>query len=551
MSLPLLRDAQVVQSMAGSGTTPQESTILVDLRAVRDLIAAFDWVAVELNATTCSLLLLLDQKLTAQEETAMKHLVAALSSSQWVVVVVPPQRTDEPMVKLPFQAALAAVQDELMPPISLIMCCPDTQSDASSQVAPPPGRAIMHQISAVVQEIMGHSVEASQPLMDAGLTSSDAVTLVATLEEAMGLTLPGTLAFDHPSLDAIAKYVTSLTVEPDPQAEGAIDLEADSYAAHHSGTIGIMGRAEIERLLGDAVADILGHGVGHSQPLMEAGMTSSNAVALVSQLEDVFGASFPGTLAFDYPSLGAISEFILAEVGSKGPLAVPPATAKTAVAPGVPHERAATAGMLCRALEADDRAAGFLLMGLMRALVLTGSCVYPWPKLIQKLGSAGVYSYDYRFPGGYELSDTLKDCVDVVPLERWDSGNLKGLSPEIVSCLGCVPAPSCVKFSLQYRAYGPLWVLDHWTNHHLWTLIAIADSRVKYTHRLGLFVKSTAMFDPPLLGLLQSEAECMDPQQRLLLLCAVTTLKVCISVQSHVFVRQRSRFLKSAVSPYS
>jgi len=47
-------------------------------------------------------------------------------------------------------------------------------------------------------------------------------------------------------------------------------------------------------------------------PLMEAGLTSNSAVLLRDELsKDLPGISLPPTLIFDYPSIQAISEFVL------------------------------------------------------------------------------------------------------------------------------------------------------------------------------------------------------------------------------------------------
>merc|ERR1711924_241708 len=47
-------------------------------------------------------------------------------------------------------------------------------------------------------------------------------------------------------------------------------------------------------------------------PLMQAGITSNTAVILRDQLsQDLPGVNLPPTLMFDYPSIGAISEFIV------------------------------------------------------------------------------------------------------------------------------------------------------------------------------------------------------------------------------------------------
>merc|ERR1711972_453065 len=51
-------------------------------------------------------------------------------------------------------------------------------------------------------------------------------------------------------------------------------------------------------------------------PLMEAGVTSSTAVILKDELaQEIPGVKLPPTLIFDYPSISAISEYIMEKVG--------------------------------------------------------------------------------------------------------------------------------------------------------------------------------------------------------------------------------------------
>jgi hypothetical protein len=63
--------------------------------------------------------------------------------------------------------------------------------------------------------------------MSAGLDSLGAVELRNSLEASLGLTLPGTLVFDYPTVDALSDYVLSIQVEagalgPELQGDGII-----------------------------------------------------------------------------------------------------------------------------------------------------------------------------------------------------------------------------------------------------------------------------------------------------------------------------------------
>ena len=64
-------------------------------------------------------------------------------------------------------------------------------------------------ISAVVRNVLGSDADPDQPLMEAGLDSLAAVELRNELGATLGLDLPATLMFDHPTVTALAAYVHS------------------------------------------------------------------------------------------------------------------------------------------------------------------------------------------------------------------------------------------------------------------------------------------------------------------------------------------------------
>ena len=84
---------------------------------------------------------------------------------------------------------------------------------------------------AVVAEILGTSLEASQPLMAAGLDSLGAVELRNSLESRFGITLPGTLVFDYPTVAALAGYIASRLQPAAATAEAAGPLDLFSLGA--------------------------------------------------------------------------------------------------------------------------------------------------------------------------------------------------------------------------------------------------------------------------------------------------------------------------------
>ena len=64
----------------------------------------------------------------------------------------------------------------------------------------------------------------------------------------------------------------------------------------------------------NTVTAVLGSAVGSDEPLMDAGLDSLGAVELRNGLTRSMGMELPGTLVFDYPSLGALQGFFEAQL---------------------------------------------------------------------------------------------------------------------------------------------------------------------------------------------------------------------------------------------
>ena len=55
----------------------------------------------------------------------------------------------------------------------------------------------------MVEELLGREVEGEEPLMAAGLDSRRAMELYDRMEQTLGVDLPGTIAFNYPSVNAV------------------------------------------------------------------------------------------------------------------------------------------------------------------------------------------------------------------------------------------------------------------------------------------------------------------------------------------------------------
>jgi acyl carrier protein len=90
------------------------------------------------------------------------------------------------------------------------------------------------ELTAMITELAGITVSATQPLMEAGLDSLAAVELRNAIGAKFGIELPATAMFDYPTLDALSRFVAQRTEPAQPAVStlpvaavdaGAIELE--------------------------------------------------------------------------------------------------------------------------------------------------------------------------------------------------------------------------------------------------------------------------------------------------------------------------------------
>ena len=66
---------------------------------------------------------------------------------------------------------------------------------------------MLDDLSAITAEVIGASVDPETPLMSAGLDSLAAIELKNAVTAKFGVVLPATVAFDYPTLSALAAMV--------------------------------------------------------------------------------------------------------------------------------------------------------------------------------------------------------------------------------------------------------------------------------------------------------------------------------------------------------
>ncbi|KAK3233921.1 hypothetical protein CYMTET_55810 [Cymbomonas tetramitiformis] len=199
-------------------------------------------------------------------------------------------------------------------------------------------------VAEAVAGVTGSSIGEEEPLMDAGLDSLGAVELRNALSKNVGMELPGTLVFDYPSVGAMAGYLAIEVAQGGGGAgdddDGSEDYDDEDDEEEEERVVRRTRRvkrakggdskagkpqqsseeksAALVAMVSDAVAGVVGTRVGENDPLMDAGLDSLGAVELRNSLSKSFGAELPGTLVFDYPSVGAMAGYLAAEVSGEG-----------------------------------------------------------------------------------------------------------------------------------------------------------------------------------------------------------------------------------------
>ncbi|CAE8613646.1 unnamed protein product [Polarella glacialis] len=187
------------------------------------------------------------------------------------------------------------------------------------------------------------SLDADEPLMDAGLDSLAAVEFQNTLsKEFNGVSLPSTLMFDFPSVKLLSDFIDGSLRESHSQQQalrgGGQVKQVRRTRIRKVPVPGYPGpgyqaplrqgstRAEVfipepykgpaKDVLSATVTDVALSLIGvesldADEPLMDAGLDSLAAVEFQNTLSKEFnGVSLPSTLMFDFPSVKLLSDFI-------------------------------------------------------------------------------------------------------------------------------------------------------------------------------------------------------------------------------------------------
>ncbi|KAK7241742.1 hypothetical protein SO694_00152033 [Aureococcus anophagefferens] len=195
------------------------------------------------------------------------------------------------------------------------------EARGAARARPPraPRRAAV--VAACAAELLGTVVAGATPLMAAGMDSMLAPQFTEALELRLGVDVPSTVVFDHPTLDAIAALLSSPGAarrrrrrppRRRPSRRRRLARPPRRRRGRAAGG-GVRGRA-----VSAIAAELLGTSVDGGAPLMSAGMDSMLAPQFTEALELRLGVDVPSTVVFDHPTLDAIAGLLAPQMSAGG-----------------------------------------------------------------------------------------------------------------------------------------------------------------------------------------------------------------------------------------
>ena len=195
--------------------------------------------------------------------------------------------------------------------------------------------SILAAVRTVLPADAGAKLTDSTSLVSSGIDSLASIEVRDSLEQVLGISLPATLVFDHPTVADITRWVDSQGQQPRrPWVTGDLDHAYSRPSAGPTSTQGLNqplpGSARVTQ---DGLEGTILSLVKSSLPetrditttasLVEAGLDSLGAVELRDSLQEHLGLSLPATLVYDHPTVTNIAAALLPQVllnsGREGP----------------------------------------------------------------------------------------------------------------------------------------------------------------------------------------------------------------------------------------
>ncbi len=201
------------------------------------------------------------------------------------------------------------------------------------------------------------SIDVTAGLADLGLDSILAVELAREINTTFGTTLQAARLYDHPTIEALASFITGAAGSPPPHPLPAVPAAPAPLPRVSGGEDGTAIHAAIRRIVADALYVEPG-ALDETAGFGDLGLDSILAVEVVKAINDRFGVGLEAARLYDHPTLAALAAHVAARAtapaGSIAPVAAAAPTRDGRTAEMLDAVRAAVATALHRAPESID-----------------------------------------------------------------------------------------------------------------------------------------------------------------------------------------------------
>jgi hypothetical protein len=179
--------------------------------------------------------------------------------------------------------------------------------------------SLRSEISSAVADIVGSEVAPNDLFMDMGIDSLEANDLTARLAKAIGMDslLPAAILYDYPTVATLAGFLETLLVSGSVADDLSVVEEGDEV--HTSLAPRLPNRVFIQKDMLqsdiiDTLVTVLAAGPTSLEALVDDDKPQDETAVLCSQLAQLDGITtvmFPLTLPSDYPTVSALSAYLL------------------------------------------------------------------------------------------------------------------------------------------------------------------------------------------------------------------------------------------------
>ncbi len=230
---------------------------------------------------------------------------------------------------------------------STVTAVPQTEPAKAVPVAAPPPVAVapalrlvpdhsdaLDRIRAMVAAALyvdADSIDVTAGIADLGLDSILAVELAREINVSFGTTLQAARLYDHPTIEALAGFVTGSAAPEPPRPLSAMPAAPEpvrELPRAVGGGDGTAIHAAIRRIVADALY-VEPDAIDETAGFGDLGLDSILAVEVVKAINDRFGAGLEAARLYDHPTLAALAAHVASRVTA-------PAGATAPAVPAVP-----------------------------------------------------------------------------------------------------------------------------------------------------------------------------------------------------------------------